>query len=131
MNQLGLPLHDPVARHDPPTSRAAVDQMKATGALHAGLWRTLQALARWIGESPTSHELAGEDLRARYEFARRLPELRDKRLVVNGPEKSCSVTGHRAVTWRLTVEGCMALRTIPVEGPAEDEEEGDGTHEEA
>lgn len=130
MDQLGLPLRDPVARHDPVTSRAAVDQMKALGTLHAGLCRTLLALARWTGDgSPTSHELAGEDLKARHEIARRLPELREKRLVVNGSERVCHVTGHRALTWRLTAEGCVALHQIPARGPVDDpvEDESTGT----
>lgn len=127
MDQLGFAFRDPYARHDPPTSRAAVERMKVTGALAGKRAETLRALARYVGAPPTSHELAGDNADLRYSYAKRLPELRDRGFVVQAHERECTITKRRAVTWRLTIKGCQALRTLPVDGPIEDtehEEEG-------
>jgi len=53
-------------------------------------------------EYHTSSELAElDDKYDRYQFARRLPELRAKGFVFNPHERPCGVTGYKAMTWAM------------------------------
>lgn len=94
----------PAATADPETSWAAARKLRQSGQLHAGILRALRLLAA-ADEPPTSHELAGTDLRLRYNLARRLPDALKLGLVDNGNPRPCRVTRHRAVTWWLTERG--------------------------
>lgn len=73
------------------------------------------ALAAWQGDPPTSYELAevlpaDRRVAARFEYARRLADLRERRLVENGPKpRACRVTGKQALTWTVTDAGRAAL----------------------
>ena len=39
----------------------------------------------------------------RYQFARRLPELRDKGALINPYTRYCKVTGREAMTWAVAI----------------------------
>lgn len=100
----------PIAAHaDPATSHQAARDLARSGQLGRSMRATLAALAVWQGAPPTSHELAGEDEGRRHAIARRLPDLRERGLVENGPARPCAVTGKRAVTWVVTAAGRAAL----------------------
>jgi hypothetical protein len=100
----------PIAAHtDPDTSHQAARHLARTGQLGRSMRATLTALAAWRGAPPTSYELAGDDLRARFEHGRRLPDLRERGLVTNGAARPCRVTGRQAVTWVVTAAGHAAL----------------------
>lgn len=93
---------------DPPTSAASAETLERTGKLRIQCAETLAALQSWWrehGTAPTSHELADGDAVARYQHARRLPDLARLGLVLRGPERECAITGRRSVTWRLSVTG--------------------------
>jgi len=52
----------------------------------------------------TSNELGRlSDEYDRYQFARRLPELRDKGTLINPHTRFCEVSGREAMTWALVV----------------------------
>lgn len=103
------PLRPIAAAADPATSHEAARHLARTGQLTRSMRRTLTVLAAWPASPPTSHELAGHDLRDRYEHARRLADLRERGLVANGDARPCRVTGRRAVTWVVTAAGRAAL----------------------
>jgi len=53
-------------------------------------------------EGHTSSELAELDGKYdRYQFARRLPELRDKGILFNPHKRPCGVTGKEVMTWAM------------------------------
>ena len=97
------------ATADPATSHEAARHLARTGQLTRSMRRTLTVLAAWPASPPTSHELAGRDLRDRYEHARRLADLRERGLVTNGAARACGITGKQAVTWLVTAAGRAAL----------------------
>ena len=103
------PLRPIAAAADPRTSHQAARQLERSGELGKRLRATLIALGEWVGAPPTSHELAGRDERRRYEYGRRLPDLRERGLVENGAARPCAVTGRQAVTWVVTPAGRAAL----------------------
>ena len=52
----------------------------------------------------TSNELGRlSDEYDRYQFARRLPELRDKGTLINPNTRFCKVSGREAMTWAVAV----------------------------
>lgn len=51
-------------------------------------------------EPLTSFEIAKAMSWDRHDTAKRLPDLRDDGLVVNGPIRQCRITGRQSLTWR-------------------------------
>jgi len=97
-HQLSL-LGQPIARRDDPeTSKAAARDVTASGKRAKQAAECLSAVRMF--PSSTSAELAVSAGLDRYTAARRLPELRSRGLVENGPARLCRVTGRAAMTWR-------------------------------
>lgn len=97
-------LRRPAASADPVTSHDAAPHIVRTGLLGAQLIATLTALRAWHqrhGYAPTSAELAEGDVRLRFTYARRLADLRERRLVMQEPPRPCGATGRLVVTWDL------------------------------
>lgn len=108
------PLRQPSRNSDPETSHAAARAVQASGRLTEQCDWTLTALVRWLWSAkaaPTSAELAGDDQRLRYLYARRLPDLEHLGLVQRLDEKRpCAVTGRLALPWRVTEAGMDVFR---------------------
>lgn len=94
---------------DPQPSHEAAAHLHTTGKLTEQCLATLAALARH-GDGCTSYELAGDDLRLRYQHARRLPDLAHMGFVEKRPARACRVTWRRATTWAVTDAGRAVLR---------------------
>ncbi len=86
-------------RTDPATSHEAAEFVGATGSAAAQCGFALAAVRAFPG--CTSQELASKVDGDRYMLARRLPELRDDRLVRNDGDgaRTCKITGRSALTW--------------------------------
>jgi len=85
-------------RSDPRTSHMAADHVEKVGK--AGQQRVRAAAAVLANPGWTSQELSERTGINRYELARRLPELREDCLVVNGDsDRICRVSGRPAMTW--------------------------------
>jgi len=80
--------------NDPPTSALASRHIESSGAARMQRSRCLDAVIESPGQ--TAREI--ED-RIGVKAHKRLPELREAGLVVNGPIRTCRVTGRRAMTW--------------------------------
>jgi DNA-binding transcriptional ArsR family regulator len=82
---------------DPETSRAAAIDAEKSG--HAPTWRARLLLA--VRERPglTAGEYADWLEVERAVVSRRLPELREAGLVVNGHARQCNSNGRKAMTW--------------------------------
>lgn len=88
---------------DPETSHEAANRVEASGG--AGAHRALILdFLRDLGGAWTSAEIARYVDLDRHQVARRLPELREKGLVVNDRQRTCSVNKTKAVEWRA--KGC-------------------------
>lgn len=86
------------ARHtDPSTSHAAAAAAERRGVAAAHRLLCLAAVTR--GPGLTAAEIAERVGLERHKPSRRLPELRDDGLVVNGPPRLCSVQGRLSITW--------------------------------
>lgn len=92
----------PMARTtDPDTSHIAAQKMKDTGAMNKQSKWVLDSLKAANGS--TYRELAAAmGLHNPNACARRLPDLRNKGLVVNGENRVCKVAGNKMQTWWLT-----------------------------
>lgn len=86
-------------RGDPVTSHEAADLVTLSGRRDAQAQLVYEALRRWPGR--TSAELAALADFDRYVVARRLPELRNGGWAVSMPPRRCTVTGRRALLWRV------------------------------
>jgi len=89
-------------RTDPATSKAAAEHVDRTGLARRQCEIVFEAVKRWPGR--TAQELAANHRHAggkmdRYDFGRRLPELRNHGLLRNGPARTCKVSGREAETW--------------------------------
>jgi predicted ArsR family transcriptional regulator len=82
---------------DPPTSHAAASAIERSGIAAAHRARCLAAVRQSPGQ--TAAEIARVVGLERHAPSRRLPELRDAGLVVNGPIRICTVKGRRSLTW--------------------------------
>ncbi len=82
---------------DPQTSFLAADLMRDTGAASAHRDKCLA----WIRKHPgdTAAECAFGVGLERHEPSRRLPELRQAGLVVNGASRKCRIMGKASLTW--------------------------------
>ncbi|HED53874.1 MAG TPA: winged helix-turn-helix domain-containing protein [Phycisphaerales bacterium] len=80
--------------NDPPTSAMAGRDMESSGLARMQRGRCLRAVIETPGL--TAREI--ED-RTEVKAHKRLPELRQSGLVVNGPARVCRISGRRAMTW--------------------------------
>ncbi len=86
------------ARHsDPSTSHEAAVAAERHGRATAHRRLCLTQVSQQPGL--TAAEIAERVGLERHAPSRRLPELRDDGLVINGPVRSCSVKGRRSLTW--------------------------------
>ena len=88
-------------RSDPATSHAAARKVVASGQLESHCSIILAMVA--AHPDSTSAEI-GQLLdvpNGRFVSARRLPDLRRRKLVETGPARACAVTGNQAMTWRV------------------------------
>ena len=83
---------------DPATSHEAAQELVTSGALGVQQRDAMKRVRNFPGR--TSSELAGGDVRIRYQLARRLPELARMGKVTKGPARTCRVTGRSSITWR-------------------------------
>lgn len=85
---------------DPATSHQAAESLTTSGARYTAK----KAVLSWVKRHPdsTSAELAGKapDTMGHPTIHKRLPDLRRDGLVVNGPVRTCTVTGRPSLTWR-------------------------------
>jgi len=90
----------PIAANvDPITSHLAAAEITSNGTRDTQKRAVLNALL----EEPlniTSMELARRMGVDRHMVAKRLPDLEDDGLVERQPERNCSVTKRKAITWR-------------------------------
>jgi predicted HTH transcriptional regulator len=95
-----FPNREPLAASvDPATSHIAAHEITRTGLRGRQKKQVLEAVKRFPDR--TSAELALTLNLDRYAVARRLPDLMHDGLVEQGPARNCSVTGHKAVTWKV------------------------------
>jgi CRP-like cAMP-binding protein len=87
---------------DPSTSHEAARDAERRGVAAAQRLLCLAQVTRHPGQ--TAAEVAEGTGLERHAPSRRLPELRDAGLVVNGPIRICTVKGRRSLTWIPTQE---------------------------
>jgi len=80
--------------NDPPTSAMAGRAIESSGLARMQRSRCLQAVVETPGL--TAREI--ED-RIEVKAHKRLPELRQAGLVINGPARMCRISGRQAMTW--------------------------------
>jgi len=87
-----------VRAHDPATSVEAAEKTRESSAVQR------QACLAYVRAHPgqTAAEVSRGCGLERHVASRRLPELRDAGLVVNGPARVCRVQGTKAMTWHAT-----------------------------
>ena len=96
-----FPNRQPIAASaDPASSHIAAQQLTANGARGRQKRLVLDALRVFV-KPPTSAELAHVAKLDRHLVARRLPDLKADGFVEQRDMRTCTVTGHRAVTWRV------------------------------
>ncbi len=82
---------------DPFTSHEAAREAEASG--RAGVQREVCLAEVLTKPGKTAAEIAVATGLERHAPSRRLPELRDAGLVVNGEARVCAVTGRMSITW--------------------------------
>lgn len=109
-------IRQPSRNTDPETSHEAARNLQTSGKLTEQAIQTLVALVRheWATKhAPTSHELAGDDLRLRYQYGRRLPDLEHAGCVTRlDSKRQCAITGKAAFPWRVTEKGMQTFRAL-------------------
>jgi len=84
-------------RHDPQTSHLAADEVERSGTAEGQRRRCLRFATGNPGSTAAEiAKFAGMD---RYAVNRRLPELRECGLLVNGLPRQCRVLGSECQTW--------------------------------
>lgn len=89
-------------RTDPDTSHDAAKRHGASGRRQSNKLRLLAAVKTW--PKRTSAEYAALTYLERHEAARRLSDLKNDGLVIQGERRTCDVQGTSAVTWELSPE---------------------------
>ncbi len=87
---------------DPITSHQAARDAEHRGVAAAHRLLCLAQVTHQPGL--TAAEIAEATGLERHAPSRRLPELRDAGLVVNGPIRLCAVKGRRSLTWNPAME---------------------------
>lgn len=101
-SQATVPAHHRARTTDPRTSKLAAEEVTTTGRADIELAQVMAALRTFPGT--TSKELAERSGLDYHLVARRLPELRDKKfLVEQGPDRVCTARGssrtREVMTW--------------------------------
>jgi len=106
-------VRQPARASDPQSSWNAARTLRESGSLTNQALDTLRALMR-RGEPVTSAELAGPDVKLRYQYARRLPDLlrHNPPLVIRGPKRECVVTGFHGLVWSVSDAGRELLGQV-------------------
>lgn len=84
-------------KDDPDTSAMAAKGMKDSGLADSHRDACLRAVHKNPGS--TAAEIAQLAELERHEASRRLPELRERQLVMNGLPRRCTAQGTMAITW--------------------------------
>ena len=92
------------------TSREAIKQLAEAGTISALQWEVLEAMRRSSRTTMTARELMTEG--CCNGAWKRLSELKLKSLVVEDGIKTCSVTGKRAIAWKLG-DGTVPEKKLP------------------
>ena len=87
---------------DPSTSHEAAREAEASGRAASQRATGLEEVKRKPGQ--TAAEIAAASGLERHVPSRRLPELREARLVTNGEVRPCRVTGRNSMTWYAAEE---------------------------
>ncbi len=82
---------------DPPTSHAAAEAIERSGCASRHRLRCLAQVRRTPGM--TAAEIARVIGLEHHAPSRRLPELRDAGLVINGPARICVAKSRLSLTW--------------------------------
>ena len=82
---------------DPATSHEMARTVERDGRAHAQ--RDICLARVRVRPGLTAAEIASEIGLERHVPSRRLPELRERGLIVNGPARVCNVMGTRSLTW--------------------------------
>lgn len=90
-------------RTDPDTSRLAAESVEDSGRAQAQRDICLAEVKNHPGR--TAAEIAAETGLERHAPSRRLPELREMDIVMNGRSRICAVTSRLSMTW-FPVSGC-------------------------
>lgn len=84
-------------RTDPATSRQAAHEAERSGRAASQRAICLAQVNAYPGQ--TAAEIAAQTGLERHVPSRRLPELRDRGLIVNGDARICTVTGRASMVW--------------------------------
>ena len=93
------------------TSIAVYLKIFNAGLLTKARLEVYQAVVKTCDYPPTSAEIA-KSLPRRLQHTR-LTELRDMGVIEEGPERECTVTGHKVLTWVVTGRLPEALKSKP------------------
>ncbi len=88
---------------DPPSSHAAAASIERSGVANAHRRLCLAQVQAHPGQ--TAAEIARAVGLERHAPSRRLPELREAGLVINGPMRICAVKGRQSLTWLPVRDG--------------------------
>ena len=89
---------------DPITSHLAGQEAEQSG--RSTTHREICYVSVCIHPGHTAAEIAKRTRLERHEASRRLPELREKGLIVNGEQRICEVTKHSSMTWMVADRRC-------------------------
>lgn len=93
---------------DPATSKVAARRITSSGARSSSKFKVLEYMKSFdlvVGlpeYRPTAYELARDSGIPHPTVHKRLPDLRADGMVVNGPVRTCTVTGRPSLTWRTS-----------------------------
>jgi hypothetical protein len=84
-------------QNDPVTSRMAAREAEKSGRAASQRAICLDSVMTYPGQ--TAAEIARRCSLERHVPSRRLPELRERGLVINGEPRACAVTGRMSMVW--------------------------------
>ena len=90
---------------DPVTSHMAAREAEKSGRAASQRAICLASVLAYPGQSAA--EIASQTGLERHVPSRRLPELRDRGLIVNGEPRSCTVTGRISMIWMPAKGGAL------------------------
>jgi hypothetical protein len=92
-------------QNDPVTSRMAASEAEKSGRAASHRAICLDSVMTYPGQ--TAAEIARRCSLERHVPSRRLPELRERGLVINGEPRACAVTGRMSMIWLPTKGGAL------------------------
>lgn len=85
------------SQKDPATSRMAASEAEKSGRAASHRTICMDSVMAYPGQ--TAAEIARKCSLERHIPSRRLPELRERGLVINGEPRACTVTGRMSMVW--------------------------------